>query len=178
MCDLSVTFVTQVSEARSLMSPNLKQPPSANWLALQKVREPSFYRQRRVFKLPQEIASDPPHRREKRKSGHETVPDQRFKRGESSSSSAVPAPTRVASQLMPRLHTGMKKGESIDSLRRMILGELEDRYTGHQKQYVSENRTPRNSCRLIFIKARKIRRPRLRNGRRGYRRQGVFARTC
>jgi len=79
---------------------------------------------------------------------------------------------------MPRLQTGMKNGESIDSLRRMILGELEDQYTGHQKEYVSENQTPRNLLRLIFTKTGKIRRPRLRNGRRGYRRQGVFARTC
>jgi len=32
------------------------------------------------------------------------------------------------------LPTGMKNGESIDSLRRMILGELEDQYTDSQKQ--------------------------------------------
>ena len=42
----------------------------------------------------------------------------------------------------------MKNGESVDSLRRMILGEPEGGYTGLQKQYVSEHRISQNIDRL------------------------------
>ena len=154
------------------MGPKLKVLPSANWLTLQKVGEFSFCREGRISKLSQEIGLDFSRRQKKRKLGHETIPEQRFKRGESSSSPPVSAPTRVAQKSTPPepgLPTGMKNGESIDSLRRMILGELENQYTGHQKQYVSEHQTPQNLCRLILTaKTKKIRRPRLRNGWRGY----------
>ena len=144
------------------MGPNLKRPPSTNWLVLQKVGEFSFHGQEQIFNLSQEIDPDFPRRRKKARFSHETEPEQRSKRGESSSS-PVSAPIRVAQKSTPRepsLPTGMKNGESIDSLRRMILGELEGQYTGHQKQYVSEYPTSQNLCRLIFTtKAKKIRRP-------------------
>lgn len=154
------------------MGSKLKQQPSANWLALQKVCELFIRKLGQIFKLSQEINPDFSHRRKKGNLGHETAPEQRFKRGEPSSSSAVSAPIRVARKPTPPepgLPTGMRNGESIDSLRRMILSELKDQYTGHQKQYVSEHQTPQNLCRLILTaKTKKIRRPRLRNGWRGY----------
>lgn len=59
----------------------------------------------------------------------------------------------------PCLPTGIKNGESIDTLRRMILGELEGQYTDHQKQYVSARRNSYNLRRLIVTtKAREIHR--------------------
>lgn len=62
----------------------------------------------------------------------------------------------------PGLPTGMKNGESIDSLRRMILGELVDQYTDHQNQYVSsEYQISKDLDWLILKEAREIRRPRL-----------------
>jgi hypothetical protein len=143
------------------MVAKLAHPPSANWLALQKVGELlSFRRRRQILKIVQEINPKPSHRRKKRKLGHETAPN----RGEPSFSSVVSAPTRAAPESAPPaagLPTGAKNGESVDSLRRMILGELEDRYTDHQKQYVSEHWISGNLERLIFTKAREIRRPRL-----------------
>ncbi|KAF9650974.1 ribonuclease H-like protein [Thelephora ganbajun] len=102
------------------MGAKLNQLPSANWLALQK-----------------EINLNSPHRRKKRKFVHEAAPEQHFKRGEHSSSSALSASTQVAPNSAPPapgLPTGVKNGESIDSLRRMILAELEDQYTDHKKQ--------------------------------------------
>jgi len=137
------------------MGAKLKQLPSANWLALQKVGElVSFRRRGQIFKVLQEINPDPSHRRKRRKLGHETAPEQR---GEPSSFSMASAPTQATSKPAPPapgLPTGMKNGESIDSLRRMILGELEDQYTDHQKQYVSKNRTPQSLGKLIHYKDR------------------------
>ena len=122
------------------MGSKLKERPSANWLALQKVGELfSFLRRGQTLKALQEINPHPSQRRKKRKLSHETASEQHFKRGEPSSSSAVLAPAQEAPEsLPPGRPTGMKNGESIDSLRGMILGELEGRYTDHQKQYVSE----------------------------------------
>lgn len=135
------------------MGVKLKQSPSANWLALQKVGELfSFRKKGQIFTAPQEINPNPSHRRKKRKLSHETAPEHP-KRGESSTSSVVSTSTRIAPKPAPPapgLPTGMKNGESIDSLRRMILGELEDQYTGHQKQYVSEHQISQNIHRLIL----------------------------
>jgi hypothetical protein len=103
------------------------------------------------FKLSQEINPVFPGRREDLV--NEAASERRFKRGEPSSSSVISAPTRVAQKSRrpgPGLPTGMKNGESIDSLRSMILGELEGQYTGHQEQYVSEHRASRNLSRLIL----------------------------
>ena len=151
------------------MSPKPKQPPSANWLALQKVGELLTPRRRgHVYKILQEIN---PNRRKKRKLGHETAPEQHPRRGEPSSSSVVSGSTQVASIPAPPAHclpTGIKNGESIDLLRRMILGELENQYTGHQKQYVfGALEFPKLGLAnfyfilFYFTKARKIYRPRL-----------------
>ena len=131
-----------------------------NWLALQKVCEllPLLMRGQ-ISKVLQEINPNPPHPRKKRKIGHEPAPEKHFKRGEASSPST---PTKVAPISAPPttgLPTGTKNGESIDSLRRMILGELEGRYTDHQKQYVSEHRISQNIDRLNLTKAREIRCP-------------------
>jgi len=140
------------------MGEKLKPPPSANWLALQKVGELlSFRRRGQIFKVLQEINPDPSHRRKKRKLGHETAPEQHLKRGELSSFSMASAPTQAAPKPAPPVSdppTGMKNGESIDSLRRMILGELEDQYTDHQKQYVPENWTPQSLDKLTPYKDR------------------------
>jgi len=133
------------------MGSNFKQPPSANWLALQKVGELLSYPKRgQIFKVFQKINPDPLHRRKKRKLDHETTPEQHFKRGKPPA--AVPASTQNLEPLATALPTGMKNGESIDSLRRMILGELEDQYTDHQKRYVSEHRASRDATRLMFYK--------------------------
>jgi len=121
------------------MGAKLKEPPSVNWLALQKVCESlSLLMRGQISKVLQEMNPNAPRPRKKRKLGDEPAPEEHFKRGEVSSPST---PTNVAPKSAPSttsLPMGMKNGESIDSLRRMVLGELEDRYTDHQKQYVSE----------------------------------------
>lgn len=113
-----VGHVCDVGAKRSSsMGTKVGQKPSANWFALQK-----------------KISRHPPHPRKKRKLAHEAAPDQHFKRGEPSSSPEVPEYKRAAPELVPTLPTGAKNGESIDALRKMILGELEEQYTEHQKQ--------------------------------------------
>jgi len=145
------------------MGTKLKEPPSANWLALQKVCELlSFPVRGKISKVLQEINPNPRHLRKKRRLGHESAPEQHFKCGEPSSPPVISAPTTVAPESAPPatgLPTGMKNGESIDSLRRMILGELEDRYTDNQKQYVSEHQISQNIDRLNLTKVGEIRRP-------------------
>ena len=144
------------------MGAKLNVPPSANWLALQKVGElPLFLGRGQILRVLQEINSNPSHRRKKRKLGHESSPEHRFRCGEASSSSASIQVAPTSAPPVTGLRAGMKNGESIDSLRRMILGELEDQYTDHKKQYVSERRTPKSLDRLILMKARKVPRPRL-----------------
>ncbi|KAF9782395.1 ribonuclease H-like domain-containing protein [Thelephora terrestris] len=96
------------------MGAKLNLQPSANWLALQK-----------------KITPHSPHPRKKRKLDHEAAPDQHPKRGESSSSSLCAQKTPKSA---PGLFTGVKNGESIDALRKMILGESEEQYTELQKQ--------------------------------------------
>ena len=144
------------------MGAKLKEPPSVNWLALQKVCELlSFLMRGQISKVLQEINPNPPNPRKKRKLGHESAPEQHFKRGEPSSPS-VSTPAQTAQNSAPSatgLPTGMKNGESIDSLRGMILGELDDRYTDHQKQYVSKHQISENADRLNLAKVREIRRP-------------------
>jgi hypothetical protein len=140
-----------------------EQPPSANWLALQKVGESlSFRKQGQIFKSSQDINPDPSHRRKKRKLAHETLSKQNLKRGECSTFSVASETTRMTPQSTlpaPSLPTGIKNGESIDTLRRMILGELDGKYTDHQKEYVSGRRNSRSPFRLIFTtKAREIHR--------------------
>jgi hypothetical protein len=78
-----------------------------------------------------------PHPRKKRKLGHEVAPEQRPKRGDPSPSPVVSASTRAVTKPVSDLPTGVKGGESIDALRKMILGELDGQYTDHQKQYVT-----------------------------------------
>lgn len=122
------------------MSGKLGQLPSANWLALQKVgRLLPLPRRRQVSKISQETCPQSSHRQNKRKLGlgHGAMPDQHFNPGKSSSSSTVPAPPRKAPESTPVLPIGVISGGSVDTLRRMILGKLEDRYTDLQKQYVS-----------------------------------------
>ena len=123
------------------MGAKLNESPSANWLALQKVgQSPSFLRRGQILKASQEINPNPSHRRKKRKLCHETTPERHLKRGESSS--VVSASTQGAPKSAPLVagpSRGTKNVESVDSLRRMILGELDDLYTDHQKQYVSEH---------------------------------------
>jgi len=92
----------------------LNLPPSANWHALQK-----------------KISPHGSHPRKKRKLDHEAGPD---KRGVSSSSSAASLGPQATPKSAPGLSTGVKNGESIGTLRKMILGEPEDQYTDLQKQ--------------------------------------------
>lgn len=116
----------------------LGQKPSANWLALQKVGELFTFREReQILKVPQKISPHSPHPRKKRKLAHEPALDHHFKRGESSSPPTVAEYKQAAPESVVTFPTGAKNGESIDALRKMILGELKDQYTEHQKQYAS-----------------------------------------
>jgi len=93
-----------------------KQSPSANWLALQKEINPSSLRGQK-----------------KRKLDHETALEKHLEGGEPSSSSVVSTPAQVARDPIPP-KAGLSTSDSIDSLRRMILGKLEDQYTDRQKE--------------------------------------------
>lgn len=74
------------------------------------------------------------------------------------------APMQTTPESAPGFPIRVMNGESIDTLRRMILGQPEDQYTDHQRQYVFQPRVSRSSDWLIIfalIKARKIHCPRL-----------------